>query len=44
MDRPGFRTEGLRLAHDMGVKVVGPLDGIGSGALRGGELAVIVGA
>jgi hypothetical protein len=44
MYRPGFRAEGLRLAHELGVKVVGPLDGIGTGALRGGELAVIVGA
>jgi hypothetical protein len=44
MYRPGFRAEGLRLAHEMGVKVVGPLDGIGGAALRGGDLAVIVGA
>jgi len=42
--RPGYRSEGLRLARDLGIKVVGPLDGIGMGALRGGELAVILGA
>src|SRR5579871_44822 len=28
MYRPGFRADGLRLAHDLGVKVVGPLDGL----------------
>lgn len=44
MYRPGFRAEGLRLAKDVGVKVVGPLDGIASSSLRGGQLAVVVGA
>jgi hypothetical protein len=43
MFRPGFRAEGLRLARDLGIKVVGPLDGIHAGALHGGQLAVIVG-
>ena len=43
MYRRGFRAEGLRLARDLGIKVVGPLDGIQSGALDGGQLAVIVG-
>ncbi len=43
MYRPGFRAEGLRLARDLGIKVVGPLDGIHTGALDGGQLAVIVG-
>ena len=33
MYRPGFRAEGLRLASDLGVKVVGPLDGIAASAL-----------
>jgi hypothetical protein len=42
--RPGFAAEGERLAHDLGVKVVGPLDGISRAALHGGKLAVIVGA
>jgi hypothetical protein len=41
---PGYRSEGLRLAKDMGVKVVGPLDGIGRSALDGAQLVVIVGA
>ncbi len=44
MYRPGFRAEGIRLAHDLSIKVVGPLDGIHATALHGGELAVIVGA
>lgn len=44
MYQPGFRAEGLRLAHDLGVKVVGPMDGLHTRALDGGELAVIVGA
>jgi hypothetical protein len=42
--RPGFRGEALRLAHDLGVHAVGPLDGIALSALRGGKLAVILGA
>jgi LytR cell envelope-related transcriptional attenuator len=42
--RPGYRAEGLRLARDLGVRIVGPLDGMRRGALRGGELAVILGA
>jgi hypothetical protein len=44
MYRPGYRAEGLRLAKDLGVKVVGPLDGIAVSALDGGQLAVVVGA
>ena len=42
---PGFRAEGMRLAKDLGVKVVGPLDGIRAAALcTAAQLAVIVGA
>jgi LytR cell envelope-related transcriptional attenuator len=44
MYEEGYRAEGIRLAHDLGVKVVGPLDGITAKALDGGQLAVIVGA
>jgi hypothetical protein len=44
MYRPGFRAEGMRLAKDLGIKVVGPLDGIDASALDGGQVAVIVGA
>jgi LytR cell envelope-related transcriptional attenuator len=43
MYRPGFRSDGLRLARAIGVKVVGPLDGIRARALHGGEIALIVG-
>jgi hypothetical protein len=44
MYKPGFRAEALRLAGDLRVKVVGPLDGLKTSALHGGELTVIVGA
>ena len=44
MYRPGYRPEGLRLARDLHVAVVGPLDGVGLSALHGGQLAVILGA
>jgi hypothetical protein len=44
MYRPGFRPEGLRLARDLHVSVVGPLDGVTLSALHGGQLAVILGA
>jgi hypothetical protein len=44
MYRAGYRGEGLRLAHDLKVKVVGPLDGIPPSALNGGQLAVVLGA
>jgi len=43
MYKPGFRAEGMRLARDLHVKVVGPLDGLKTSALHGGELTVIVG-
>ena len=44
MYRPGFRGEGLRLAHDLGLKAVGPLDGLKPAALHGAQLVVLVGA
>jgi hypothetical protein len=44
MYRPGYRTEGVRLAHDLHIRVVGPLDGLSARALQGGQLAVILGA
>ena len=44
MYRPGYAPEGARLARDLHVKVVGPLDGVPSSALHGGELLVIVGS
>ena len=42
--RSGYAAEGARLAHDVGAKVVGPLDGLTQAALHGGQLAVILGA
>jgi len=44
MYRPGYRPEGVRLAHDLHVTVVGPLDGVPQSTLNGGQLAVILGA
>ena len=43
MYRPGYGPEADRLAHDLGLKAVGPLDGIRASALHGGKLVVIVG-
>ncbi len=44
MYRRGFAAEGRRLAQDMHVKVVGPLDGLSTSALHGAQLAVVLGA
>jgi hypothetical protein len=44
MYRPGYRPEGLRLARDLHVPVVGPIDGVSLSQLHGGQLAVILGA
>jgi hypothetical protein len=44
MYRPGYRSEGVRLARDLHVTVVGPLDGVPQATLNGGQLAVILGA
>jgi LytR cell envelope-related transcriptional attenuator len=44
MYRRGFAAEGLRLAHDLHVQVVGPLDGLKPSALHGAQLAVVLGA
>jgi hypothetical protein len=43
MYSPGFRAEGVRLARDLHVTVVGPLDGVRPKLLAGGQLAVIIG-
>ena len=43
MFRPGFKPAAQRLAQDMGVKAVTPLDGITKGDLQGAQLALIVG-
>jgi hypothetical protein len=44
MYRKGFQAEGARLAHDLHVKVVGPLDGVAPSALHGAQLALVLGA
>jgi hypothetical protein len=43
MYRPGFAADGRRLAKALGIKVVGPLDGMGLGALQGAHAVVVVG-
>jgi hypothetical protein len=42
MYRPGYRGEALRLARDLRIKIVGPLDGLGVRDLMGAHVAVIV--
>jgi hypothetical protein len=44
MYRAGFEGEAHRLARDLGVKVVGPLDGMAPGDLLGAHLALVIGA
>ena len=44
MYRAGYRAEALRLARDLHVKVVGPLDGLKPAALLGGQLAIVLGS
>jgi hypothetical protein len=44
MYKRAYRGEGLRLARDMHVKVVGPLDGISTSALHGAQLVILLGA
>ena len=44
MYRSGFRPEAARLARDLDIGVVGPLDGMKPRELLGAHLAVVVGA
>jgi LytR cell envelope-related transcriptional attenuator len=44
MYRPGFGSEGARLAHDLHIRVVSPLDGMSVGQLAGAHLVVVLGA
>jgi hypothetical protein len=44
MYRKGFAAEGTRLAHDLHVKIVGPLDGLSPRTLHGAQLVVVLGA
>lgn len=42
--RQGFAGEGRRLARDLGVRVVSPLDGMRPGQLHGAHVVLILGA
>lgn len=42
--RRGFEGEGQRLAHDLGVHVVGPLDGMRTAQLHGAHVVLILGS
>ena len=44
MYRGRFRPEAVRLAKDLRIKIVTPLDGLQASALQGAQVAVIVGA
>ena len=43
MYRPGREAEARRLAQDLGVRVVAPLDGVTPGELLGAQVAVVLG-
>lgn len=43
MYRPGFEAEAQRLARDLGIRVVGPLDGLRQRSLDGARLVVVLG-
>jgi hypothetical protein len=43
MYRPGFRPEALRLARDVGIRLVWPLDGLRARSLRGAQVALVLG-
>lgn len=43
MFRPGLRPEAMRFAHDLGVKLVGPLDGLRIGAIHRAKLVYVLG-
>ena len=44
MYRPGFAGEGHRLGRDLGVKLVGPLDGMRARDLQGAHVVFILGS
>jgi hypothetical protein len=43
MYRPGYRAEGFRLARDLRIRIVTPLDGVRSHGLGRARLAIIIG-
>jgi hypothetical protein len=44
MFRKGYRAEGVRLAKDLNLKIVGPLDGLRPKDMLGAHVALIVGS
>lgn len=44
MYKPGFKSEGARLARDLGVGIVGPLDGMRPSQLSGAHTVLILGS
>lgn len=44
MYRDGYRPEAARLAKDLGVKIVGPLDGLRPADLLGAHVALVLGS
>lgn len=44
MYRKGFEGEGRRLGRDLGIRIVGPLDGLRTSQLHGAHAVVVVGA
>jgi hypothetical protein len=44
MYRPGRRPEAQRLARDLGVQLVGPLDGVSLRQLHGAHVVIVLGA
>jgi hypothetical protein len=43
MFRPGYRPEAVRLAADLKLKIVGPLDGLRAADMLGAHVALVVG-
>ena len=43
MYRPGFEAEGRRLGRDLGIRIVGPLDGLRAAQLHGARAVLVVG-
>ena len=44
MFRPGYRPEAVRLAADLKLKIVGPLDGLRPADMLGAHVALVVGS
>ena len=44
MYRRGFEGEGRRLARDLGIRIVGPLDGLQASQLHGANAVLVIGA